>query len=462
MVDSHQKIAESLGRFVASTSFAKLPVDIVEAAKARVLDFLGIAVYGSARGWYNVGFHQPLFHVLAECGGKGECTIIGESLKLPALSASFINSSMGLPLSDTSRFSGAHPGVAVTPAALAVAESQKVGGEEFITAVVAGYEVFLRIGKAVFPSNLDRGFHPTSIVGPFGSAAASSRVLKLNERDTTSALSLAGSFAAGLMESFGGYNSALIQTGRASQSGVLAALLAQQAVVGSSSILEGGGAFEGGGFARAFADSKELDVITQDLNKSYVIPEAAMKIYDGCRHTHAALDATIELMDKYKIKKEDVREINVRTYSTALNLDPPSLETGAQAKFSISFMIAAAILDGEVLPETFSDEKIRDKGIQQFMKKVKVELGPEIEKEYPQKWGASVELRTTQDMTYNHRLSFAKGEPEHPLSTLEIQNKFRKLTRDILRPTVADKIIAVVADLESVREISELTTLLGK
>jgi len=237
-------------------------------------------------------------------------------------------------------------------------------------------------------------------------------------------------------------------------------LLAQHGVAGSSTIIEGGGLFSKGGFARAYADNYNLDVIIEDLNKSYAIPEAGIKIHDGCRHPHASIDAVMTLMNKYGIKKDDIKEINVKTYSKALELQPTSLRTGTDAKFSFPFVIAMAILEGEVTPDKFSEQKIQDENIRQFMKKVKVELGPEVEAEYPKKWGADIEIVTMGDKNYRHKVDFAKGEPENPLSLGEVQEKFRRITRGILRFGTADEVIKVVDSIESVKQMSQLTALL--
>jgi 2-methylcitrate dehydratase PrpD len=262
------------------------------------------------------------------------------------------------------------------------------------------------------------------------------------------------------MESFKSYQSALIQVARAAESGVFASTLAQQGVHGSSTIIEGGGLFSKGGFASAFADNYNLDVITKDLGDSYAISETGIKIHDGCRHSHASIDAVMELTKKYGIKSDDIQEVIIKTYSLALDLQSSTLRTATDAKFSIPFAVAMVVLEGELTPDKFSIQKIQDKNIRQFMKKVKVKFDPEIEAEYPKKWGANVEILTTDEKYYRQRVDFAKGEPENPFSHEEIEEKFRRLTRGILKSGTADEIIELVDSIESVKHINRLTDLL--
>ena len=349
-------LAAQLGEFTSCLRFENLPAEVVVSAKERFLDFLGSAIWGANRGWYGTIYATPLYQALAELGGRSESTIIGNKRKLPSLMAAFVNSSLALPFSDTCRFSGSHPGTIIVPVCLALGERHHCNGRDFITAMVAGYEILLRIGRAIFPSDVVRGFHPTSIVGPLGSAAAASHLLRLDACKTTHALALAASFSGGLMEAFGAYSTAMIQVGRAAHSGIMAALLAKREIISTDSMLEGG-SFTQSGFLSAYTDNFNTEIITRDLGKMWTIRDVALKTYDGVAAVHTGVDAALEIIVKHNLNRDDIEAIDVRTHSRALSLQPSNVETGVQGKFSIPFIIAAYLKDGIISPLTFTDDK---------------------------------------------------------------------------------------------------------
>ena len=168
-------IATILGSWVHRTSYEDLPSDVVTVAKERILDFLGTAFDSYTR--YPL---TPVIKILQAYSAKEEATVIGEGVKLPCGSAAMVNSAYNI--SDGSRYTGAHPACVVVPPALAAAElRQPVSGKELILAIVLGYEVMLRIGRAMYPSSHNRGFSPTTIHGPMGAAAAVGKILNSDE-----------------------------------------------------------------------------------------------------------------------------------------------------------------------------------------------------------------------------------------------------------------------------------------
>jgi 2-methylcitrate dehydratase PrpD len=325
--------------------------------------------------------------------------------------------------------------------------------------MVAGYEILLRIGRAIFPSAVVRGFHPTSIVGPLGSAAAASHLLRLDACKTTHALALAASFSGGLMEAFGAYSTAMIQVGRAAHSGIMAALLAKREIISTDSMLEGG-SFTQSGFLSAYTDNFNTEIITQDLGKMWTIRDVALKTYDGVAAVHTGVDAALEIIVKHNLNRDNIEAIDVRTHSRALSLQPSNVETGVQGKFSIPFIIAAYLKDGIISPLTFTDDKVRDKGIRELMGRINVSLSQEIENEFPAKWGAVVSVRTRTGNNLEHSMFYAKGEPENPLRHDEIEDKFRELSHDSLDPDDIEKIVEYISQLEGVKDITTISVLL--
>jgi len=438
-------LVNTFGEYVSKVSYDDLPAEVVAATKERVLDTLGAALLG-----YSQGIHKPFMKVLSRSGGAAESTIIGEGVKLPCGAASLINGSMPIDVADGHRFSGCHPSVAVIPAALAIGELQNVTGKGLITAIVLGYEVMLRVGQVVYVSTLARGFHPTSVVGCLGAAAAASKLLNLDEQDTARALALASLSASGLMDAFKGRQPFVhFQLGRASESGVISALLAKEGAGGNDTILEKS-------LIPAICDKYDLDAVAKDLGKEYLIQKTYVKRHSGCRHVHAPLDAFQQLVEQHKLQIEDIAQVKAKTYSVAINTEIHEPKTGSDAQFNLPFAISVAAIFGNAFPEQFTDEKLKDERVQKFMKKVKVEHSPDLDKDYPQKRGTVVDIITKDNQVYSNKLDFAIGEPECPLSATELQGKFRHLASKVLGDKKTEMIIEFVDRLEAAETISNL------
>lgn len=446
----------SLAQFVNELTFDELPDEVVEAAKVRILDVLGTALWGSRRG-----IQRPFLDTTAQFSAQAESSVIGEAdIRLSCLWAAFVNAGMAFSFSDTCRFSGIHPGAVVTPAAFAVGEREMAAGKDLIVAVTVGYEVLTRIGRAVYPGIGERGFHPTGTLGPFGSGAAAGKILKLSEKQVSNALSIAALMGFGLMDSFKESDLIFVQVGKASQSGVLAALLAQSGVKGSGTILEGGFFTGQGGLLGALTDEYHLELLTRDLGRDYAISTVAPKIHGGCRHIHAPIDAITALIDQYRISDEAIEEINLGTYTTAMDMDVHEPCSGDDARFSMPFGVAVAISAGDAFPERFTDEMLNNDRVREIMAKVKVDIDPDIDKVFPEQWGVKAEIAAT-GKRYSSTLSFPKGEPENSLSKEEIQSKFYRLARPSLGPNNTQKVIELVENLESVDLVSDLTRILA-
>ncbi|NIN52077.1 MAG: MmgE/PrpD family protein, partial [Nitrososphaeria archaeon] len=217
-----QEVTKTLADFASSVRFSDLPEEALRHSKKCILDLLGVALAGSMTipGRIIIDFVKKL-------GGEPEATVISSPLMVPCTNAALANGTLAhaLELDDGSRYAMGHPGVVVIPAALAAAESNDVSGKDLITAVVLGYETFIRLGSAVNPSHFRRGFHTTGTCGTFAAAVAAGKILGLDEDGMANALGLAGTQSAGLFEFVSdGSMSKPLHPGRSAQSGVLAVL----------------------------------------------------------------------------------------------------------------------------------------------------------------------------------------------------------------------------------------------
>jgi len=293
-------IARMLGSYVYNASYDDLPQDVVDCTKDRILDFVGTAFN---QYWRYPA--TPVIKVLKAYGGKEEATVIGEGIKLPCGFAAMVNSYYDI--SDGSRFAGGHPACITIPAALTVAETRcstkAVSGKELILAIVLAYEVSLRIGQAMYPSVHKRGFQPTTVRGPMGVAAATSKILGLDEESTISAISIAALMGGGL-QAAGLASTPLMsfQIGRFAEDGILSALVAQAGLRTTEPMFKGSDEILEEGFFRAFSDEYNLDEIGKDLGRSYAIAKTYLKIHHCCRHMHAPIDAALYIKNKYNIE----------------------------------------------------------------------------------------------------------------------------------------------------------------
>jgi len=431
-----------LGRFVAQGKYEDLPPAVVELAKTRILDLVSAGLAG-----YRLGLYRPLFEIV---GGKREATVWGEGVKFPLRDAALLNSFMAHStyMEDGSRYTGGHPSSTVIPAAVALGEKRRSSGKEIILSVVVGYDVFLRLGKAVYPSTTVRGFQSTAVVGALGSAAACASLLRLDPEKAKNALAIASNLGVGLKEALKTPDSQPIQVGRSSEGGILAALFAEKGVSGCDAILENG-------FLRAFADQPNEGEILSDLGKKYLIEETYVKVHGGCRGNHAPTDVILSLVKEHKIMLDQIQEVRVKIDSVTMIAEIHHPVSGIQAQFSIPFSIAVAILDGNASLYQFTDEKVNDSRVRELMGRISVELDKSLDKDYPHKRGSHGEILLKDGRRLVSSIDIARGEPESPLTVEEIKEKFILQTRDVLGKRT-EEVCDLVMGMEGLDDIGQL------
>ncbi len=447
-----KELAESLSEFIFETNYQGLPKEVIHQTKRCILDFLGVALAGS-----DTGLAPLIRDIVSGMGGKEEATTIGDGRKLPALSAALLNAVKGhvLDMDDGHRHANGHPGVTIIPAALAIAEAENITGEELIEAIVAGYETFIRIGIAINPSHLKRGFHTTGTVGPFGAAAACSKILHLSKKEIKNALAIAGLQGAGLLEVMtSGQIMKPFHPGKAAQGGLLASRLAGAGAEGPGLIFEGEK-----GFLRAFSDEGDFSKLLYGLGNRFEIMNIYFKYHAACRHIHPALDATVEIMNKNKINVGEIEKIDVHTYSIAYHLTGQKKEVNTElaAKFSLPFSIALVLVFGKAGADEYSLEHIRNPLIQSLAGKVNIVVDKERDDVYPDKRGASVRIETARNV-YTNEVNIPKGEPEFPASDDELKDKFFQNAKGVLSKGKIEKLQETIIHIEgkSVRALMEL------
>ena len=326
-----------------------------------------------------------------------------------------------LEVDDLHRRSVVHPGCVVIPAVLALGLREGVSGLQMLEAVVKGFEACTRIGNSVGPAHY-KIWHNTATCGPFGAAYAAGTLFGLEKEQFRDALGNAGTQSSGLWEfSENGAMSKHLHAGRAGQSGLLSAELAKLGFSGSPTILEGKR-----GFYAACCPDANPDALLVDPEGSWQIHKTSIKPWPCCRHTHPAIDAALEISSKLDGGNIESIELGV-TQATLDVCDKPTPETLYDAKFSLQHCVSVAILDGQVGFDAFeSDARQR---VAKMAMKISLERNEEIEKAYPNAWGAEVKVKLTNGKEFSVRRKHAKGDPDAPLSPTEFKEKATMLFR---------------------------------
>jgi 2-methylcitrate dehydratase PrpD len=448
-------LVNEISDFICRTNSDHLPLAVIDNTRNRILDFLGIALSGCSRN-----IHVPILKAFNPCTGPEATTVIGQLEKLRWGEAAFVNSSMCSPdMTDGARTAGLHPGVVVIPAAMAAAEfagrTKPVHGRDLIVAVALGYEVMVRIGRAMIPSTVRKGFHITSIVGALASTTAVGKIMRLNATEMSHALAIACTWSSGLLAALRAPEPfAQVQIGRICEAGITSVKLAQQGLVGMDTILENG-------FLTAFCDEDRTDSIIEDLGQDFMIPQTYIKLHAGCRHMHAPMDAAAYIVKENRIALEEIEKIIVKTYSLAIDSGVEDPQTADEAKYNMPFGIAVLLAYGDAFVDRFSLRNLSDERIRQLMDKITIVHDPKLDQEYPAKRGTEVRIRTTGGREFLHSLDLAKGEPELPLSEKEINNKFVQFTSPILDSQQQGKILDFIYTIDSRKDLYPLFTWLG-
>ncbi|MBN1381052.1 MAG: MmgE/PrpD family protein [Deltaproteobacteria bacterium] len=433
-------LLDQLAAFVKVTASEDIPAGVKEAAKVRIINLMAAVGLGMCSGVEN-----PLLNV-TRIPSQPEATILfsGEPAPAPHAAAcnSYIATSSGT--EDGSRFAGAHPSSGIIPSALAAAETMGASGADFLTAVILGYEVHLRIGYALYPYDLHRGFHSSAILAPLGSAAAVGRLLGIDATALRNALSLACLSSAGLVCAFDAYPAKCYQIARAVKGGYEAALLAKDGMPGPELALEDG-------FLKAYGNVEAIDL--SGLGSRFLVTETYLKIHGGCRHIHPAIDAALSLRNEEGVRPDGVEAISVGITSAAHAMERENPQTYTDARFNTPFLIAVALQEGQVSDEQITDALLADQRLQALCAKTQVAVDPELDKNFPAERGAWVEIKLKDGRTVSRRLQNPVGEPENPLAPEVVGTMFKKALTGILPPDRIDFLSGYLQDLEKQKSL---------
>jgi 2-methylcitrate dehydratase PrpD len=363
-------IIESLAERIVAVRYEDLPAEAIEWGKAAILDTVGVTLAGAAEPCASI-----LSGVLAGTG-VGECLIFGSDRRTSALDAALINgtASHALDFDDVSNSLGGHPSAPIVPALFALGEQidcpeKPVEGRDFLTAYVTGFETETRIGRGVNLYHYEKGWHPTATLGVFGATAACCHLMGLDAQRTATALAIAASLASGIKANFGTMTKPL-HVGHTARNGLFAAMLARDGFTANPGALE-----HKQGFLNVFngAGNFDADKILRDWGQPWdiVSPGLGIKQHPCCGSTHPAIDAMLGLRREHDLAPDKIERIESWTHARRLaHTDRPDPESGLDAKFSVQYCLARAVLQGQIKLEDFEGEAFNDPQARGLMQRI--------------------------------------------------------------------------------------------
>jgi 2-methylcitrate dehydratase PrpD len=449
-------LAQQLAEFACSARYDDFPDDVSDLAKRCLFDTMGAIIAGS--------FHSTTGRIAREIAAEHReeetATVAGPLMKRSASTAALANGMMAhaLELDDGSKHATYHPGSSIVPTCLALGEETGCSGKSMLEAIVAGYEVSLRIGTAVNPSHYLRGFHPTGTVAVFGTAAAAGKLLGLNPVEMTSALGIAGSMAAGINQyELDGSIVKHLHPGNAAKNGILAARLARKGFTGPEGVIEGRL-----GFCHCFADEYDLEIIARGLGKDFEFLKIYFKPFCSCRYVHFGIEAVQNILGEHPLKPEDIDRITIRTHKNAKQgSDIPDYRSVLHARLSLQYGIGSLIVRGSAGLKDYTEEAIKDERVREIARKITIEVDPEIQKVYPNPRSMIVEITDAKGNRYSSRVDHAKGSPENPMTEKELRAKFDDITGDVIDSKRRDEIAKAAAGAQNAERASDIAELLS-
>ena len=421
-------------RFAHEASQRALLPEVLHHAQRAVIDW-----YASLYPGLAMPAVQLLEAALVEDLDRGDARLaLGRAAT--ARAAALINGTAAhaAEVDDSFRDAMYHPGAATIAAALAAAQATKADGLEFLRAVVLGYEVSTRIGVVMGRPHY-KFWHNTGTMGSFGAAAAAGSLLRLNEDAFAQALALAATFTAGLQQAFRTEAMAKpLHAGRAAEAGVLAAQLAARGMRSSLDVLEGEA-----GLGQAMSDGPDWSQVGATLGQDFHITRLTFKNHIGCGHTFAAIDGALALQQVHGFGHADIASIHLGVYRPTLDIAPHvDPQNADQARFSLHYMVASALVHGSVRLSAYEPVRLNDPATRALMQRITKALDAEVDAGFPGRRAARVTITLHDGRVLTHLQPDRKGDPELPLSDADLEGKLLELAAPVIGEPEARALLA--------------------
>ena len=450
-------VARRLATLIDATRDDVLPDPSIYWSKIGLLDTLGVTLAGAIEDCARIATEATLSD-----DATGPSVIIGTRRRVSALDAALINGTAAhaLDYDNATNTMFGHASATMIPALLAAAEMSGASGRDVLCAQVLGFETGARIGRAVNMHHYEIGWHPTSTLGVFAVAAACARLLRLDIEQTATALSIATSLASGTKANFGTMTKPF-HSGQCARAGLMAALLARKGFTANDHAFEhkqgffnlynGPGHFD---IERAFdAWAEPLDIVN---------PGACYKQYPCCASTHAAIDAVLELREQHALKAEQIARIE--TYTPARRLahtNRPDPQTALDAKFSVQYCVARALVSGGAVFEHFEGDAYLDPQVRALVAKVHADI--HLPGQFPEGNNAGAEVRVTLNdgrVLVSHIERALGRTAQNAIPETRMRDKFRSCARRVLREEAVEPLLAAIDGFEAASNVAPLMALL--
>jgi 2-methylcitrate dehydratase PrpD len=447
-----------LAAFAAGLRYEAIPREVVERIKLSILDSIGCCLFGASLPWT-----RKVAALARAEGARPVASLMGMGERTSLALAALVNGTSGhaFELDDIHKESIVHAGSIATPVAFGFAEEQGgAPGNAIITAMTAGYEVGHRVGSAATMSLFFRGFHPQGTSGTFVAAATAARALKLDAAKFQHALGMAGSQAGGLMAAQEGAMVKRFHSGRAAQSGVYCALLAEDGFTGITDVLEA----PYGGYLSTLSDQPAPQRLTEGLGTVWETLNVGYKPHASVTSIHTALDGLAEILRENGLRADDVATIEAGlSPMTHLHCAWEYKAQGVTAaQMNLYYGLAVIALDGMAFTDQYREERLRDPRILDFIARISAHVDPEIEN-----MGAAFRHAARLTVTVRDGRRFEKlvlhrrGSPEAPLMPEDIEYKFRHVVRSCIAEKRMVRILDLVRDLDRLDDTRELIELIA-
>jgi 2-methylcitrate dehydratase PrpD len=435
------KIIDGLVDYMLAARQTKLPAEVVQKGKSHTLDSLAAIVSGSTLKPGQLG----LQHARAQ-GSKEECSVLGTNLRTTPVVAAFVNGMSGHADETDDSNSQLHPGCAIVPAALAVAESQNRSGDALLRAVILGYDIGFRFHQAFAPRS-------TSFGATFGASAAAGALAELDALQLCYLISYAAQQASGSRAWVGDddhIEKAFDYAAMPARNGVTAALLTQSGFTGNRDVLEGDQ-----GIIKTYAPCDPEKLLAQ-LGQRFTITSCLVKKYPVGSPMMETVDATLALIAKQPVRAEDVQRIIVRIPASGAR----TVNNRHMPDVNVQYMVSAILIEGKLTFESAHDyERFRSPGVLALKEKVQLIGDDEMERS-GHRFQGLVEITLKNGQILREHVINCRGRPENPMSPEEVEKKAAWLMEPVLGKTHVDRIIDSIRRIETIPSSRDLTKLL--
>jgi len=441
-----QDTTETLARFAASLTYEAIPQSARDATRLLLLDALACALAGHQRE--ETGEVRALAEALAQ---SRETSIIGGD-RLSLAGATLMNGFLitAVTMCDTHRSTLSHITPEVVPPALAIAERDGLSGRDLLTALAAGCEIATRVGIGLdYPEFRRRGWHGPGVVGPFGAAAAVGRLLGFDTDTMARAFGLAGSQSAGTFAAWGTPTVKFHQC-RGALSGLMAALLAQQGFVATKQFLTA----PDGGLYTTYSSGGRPDDAVADLGARWELEQIALRLWPSASLVQSLITALFDLVDTHEIAPEAVDTVRIALPKVPFEMHGifATYKAKFEALLSAHYIAAVILHDRALTLAQFEPARYDDPVLRAFA----AERVSVVEDASLQGTQAMVEIRMKSGDSLSERCEHPRGAPENPVSSADIEAKFRTYASARLAPARAESILDAVRHLEDLPDARAL------